>query len=114
MLAGMLHADPLAMMAKHVFIKRPDEFKLHRKPWRPLQRGAGEVARDLPWKPRPALSAATDHDGVRAGALECHLGVVAGHDVPVTHDRDPHCLLHGAHSRRAGGPCGDLATPGPA
>src|SRR5260370_14559022 len=110
MLAGMLHADPLAMMAKHVFIKRPDEVKRHRKPRRPLKRPAGEVARDLPWKPRPALSAATDHDSVRAGARECGVGVVAGHDVAVDHDRDRHCLLHGAHGRPVGAPFVELAT----
>src|SRR5260370_16833324 len=90
MLAGMLHADPLAMMAKHVFIKRPDEVKLHRKSRRPLKRPAGEVARDLPWKPRPALSAPTDHDSVRAGARECGAGVVAGPDTPLHPPPHPH------------------------
>src|SRR5262249_17760158 len=110
MLAGMLRADPLAMMAKHVLIKRPDKFQLHRKPRRPLERRAGEVARDLPRKPGPALSAAADHDGVRAGARERRLGVVAGPDVAVDHDRERHRLLDGAHGRPVGAPFVELAT----
>src|SRR5258708_27253432 len=111
MLAGMLHANPLAMMPKLVFIKPLDELKLRPKPWRPLKRAASEVARDLPWKPRPALGAATDHDSVRAGARECGVGVVAGHDVAVDHDRDRHRLLHGAHRPPARVPLVALATP---
>src|SRR5437879_3827732 len=110
MLAGMHHADPLAMMLKHFIVKRPDELKLRRKLWRTLRRPAGEVARDLRRKPRPALSAATDHDGVRAGARERGLGVVAGHDVAVDHDRDRHRLLDGAHRRPVGAPLVELAT----
>src|SRR5258705_7107643 len=110
MLAGMLQADPLAMMAKLVFIKHPDELKLRRKPWRPLKRAAGEVARDLAWKPRPALSAAADHDSVRARACERGVGVVAGPDVAVDHDRDRHRVLHGAHGRPVGTPFVELAT----
>src|SRR5215470_6598677 len=106
----MLQADPLAMMAKHILIKRPDELQLYRKSRRPLEREAGEVARDLPWKPRPALSAAADHDSVRAGARERRLGVVAGPDVAVDHDRDRHRLFHGPHGRPVGAPFVELAT----
>src|SRR5258708_24676337 len=90
MLAGMLHADPLAMMAKHVFIKRPDEVKLHRKPRPPLKRPAGAVAPYLPWKPQPALSASTDHDSVRPGARLCGCVLVPGPEHVSDHKRVQH------------------------
>src|SRR5260370_8557455 len=113
MLAGMLHADPLAMMAKLVLIKHADELKLRSKPWRLLKRAAGEVARDVPRKPRPALSAAADHDSVRAGACERGVGVVAGPDVAVYPHRDRHRPLHGPHSRPVRAPLPQLAHPPP-
>src|SRR5215471_1084500 len=110
MLAGMLYADALAMMAKHFIIERPDQLKLLRKPRWTLKRPAGEIARNLPRKPRPALSTATDHDSVRAGARERRLGVVTGHDVAVDNDRNRHRLFDGAHRRPVGPPLVELAT----
>ena len=77
---------------------------------RRLTLSACEIARELAGKPRPALRAAPDHDGVGAGSEQRDVGIVEWLNVAIDDDRDRDRLLDGAHRRPVGMAVVELAA----
>src|SRR5688572_11220976 len=110
MLAGMLVADPLAVMFEHLFVERRDDIELYVERWRGLCRLPVERACDLSGQPRFALRSAAHHDGISAGGLKGAFGVIEGADIAIDDDWNLHRILHGPHGIPIGYPFVELTT----
>src|SRR6185437_14046314 len=97
MLARMAATDAHTVMRDHLVVKRGGDGMLLCERRRVLAHAGLEEARDLAGKPRTALRAAPDHDGIGAGGVEGGERIVEGFDVAVDDDGHADGALDRAH-----------------